>query len=280
MVSFSAYAAAALAFAGAARAGFYTTYPIGADQISSLQPIQIKWQPSADAPSLVGVTQYTLRLMTGGNLVQTTVATIGTFPVSQTTVSFTIPQTAPGMYFLMYSIDGATGGSSWSTRFSVDKGTTWYPAGVATGRDPGDIETGATSAAPSSAPVKTSAVVSVTATNGKGNESSAMSASGDNETTSSAADDTTAPHSDSAEDSGSAKDTESTDDVNTQTTSELGSEGTDASEHSESSSHSKSSKHSSSSDDESSSERETESSGAATYFLSMAAVLAASLLVI
>ncbi|KAJ2717272.1 hypothetical protein H4R19_000024 [Coemansia spiralis] len=141
MVSFSAYAAAALAFAGAARAGFYTTYPVAADHVSSLQQVQIKWQPSADAPSLAGVSAYTLKLMTGGNLVQTTVATIGTFPVSQTTVPFTIPQTAPGMYFLMYTANNGAG-SSWSTRFSVNSGTTWYPAGVATGRDPEPSATG------------------------------------------------------------------------------------------------------------------------------------------
>ncbi|KAJ2794712.1 hypothetical protein H4R21_005397 [Coemansia helicoidea] len=156
MVSFSAYAAAALAFAGAASAGFYTTYPVAADRVSSLQQIQIKWQPSADAPSLVGVKSYTLKFMTGGNFVQTTVATVGTFGIAQTTVPFTIPQTAPGMYFLMYSIDG-TAGASWSTRFSVNNGTTWYPEGVATGRDPEPTATKTGSAVPTSAILPSSA---------------------------------------------------------------------------------------------------------------------------
>ncbi|KAJ2806237.1 hypothetical protein H4R20_001766 [Coemansia guatemalensis] len=137
MVSLSAYAASLLALASAVRAGFYTTYPVGSDAISSGQSIQIQWQPNADAPDLTNVQKYTLKFMTGGNLVQTTVATIGTFDVSQTTVPFTIPQTAPGMYFLMYTADDGSG-SSWSTRFSVDGGTSWYPDGVATGEDPSD----------------------------------------------------------------------------------------------------------------------------------------------
>ncbi|PIA17591.1 hypothetical protein COEREDRAFT_91675 [Coemansia reversa NRRL 1564] len=141
MVSLTAYAAALLALASAARAGFYTTYPVGGDAINSGQSIQIQWRPNADAPDLSNVQKYTLKFMTGGDLVQTTVATIGTFDVSQTTVPFTVPKTAPGMYFLMYTADGGSG-SSWSTRFSVDGGTSWYPDGVATGKDPSESSGG------------------------------------------------------------------------------------------------------------------------------------------
>ncbi|KAI9480041.1 hypothetical protein LPJ78_003141 [Coemansia sp. RSA 989] len=135
MVSFSTLAASAAAFAGAVQAGFYTTYPIGSDAINPGQSIQIKWRPDAQAPDLSKVSSYTLKFMTGGNLVQTTVATIGSFDISQTTVPFTVPNTAPGMYFLMYTANDGSG-SSWSTRFSVGGGTSWYPDGVATGQDP------------------------------------------------------------------------------------------------------------------------------------------------
>ncbi|KAJ2612794.1 hypothetical protein H4S08_002545 [Coemansia sp. RSA 1365] len=141
MVSLIAYAASLLALASAARAGFYTTYPVGSDAINSGQSIQIQWRPNADAPDLSNVKKYTLKFMTGGDLVQTTVATIGTFDVSQTTVPFTVPKTAPGMYFLMYTAEGGSG-SSWSTRFSVDGGTSWYPDGVATGKDPSETSDG------------------------------------------------------------------------------------------------------------------------------------------
>ncbi|KAJ2849290.1 hypothetical protein IWW36_002727 [Coemansia brasiliensis] len=135
MVSFSTLAASVLAFTSAAQAGFYTTYPIGSDAIKPGQTIQITWRPDEQAPDLSNVSSYTLKYMTGGNLVQTTVATIGTFDISQTTIPFTVPDTAPGMYFLMYTA-GDGSGSSWSTRFSVGGGTSWYPDGVATGRDP------------------------------------------------------------------------------------------------------------------------------------------------
>ncbi|KAJ2769476.1 hypothetical protein IWQ56_002539 [Coemansia nantahalensis] len=277
MVSFSAYAAAALAFAGAARAGFYTTYPVGADQISSLQQIQIKWQPNADAPSLVGVTKYTLRLMTGGNFVQTTVATIGTFDISQTTVPFTMPKTAPGMYFLMYSIDSATAGASWSTRFSVDKGTTWYPEGVATGRDPGSTETGATSGVPSSTPKSSNPGVPTSAS---GTESTALTASG---VTSDSDDHQSTPDNTDTESTASSDDTQSSSDTTGDATSDATSDAASDTESHRSKPH-KSSRSSDSSEEpseesseESSQEPETSSSGAATYFLSMAAILAASL---
>ncbi|KAJ2311638.1 hypothetical protein H4S02_006774 [Coemansia sp. RSA 2611] len=135
MVSFSALAASVLAFTSAVHAGFYTTYPVGADAIEAGQTIQITWKADDQAPDLTNVSSYTLKFMTGGNFVQTTVATIGTFDISKTSISFTVPETAPGMYFLMYTAAGDAG-SSWSTRFSVGGGTTWYPDGVATGRDP------------------------------------------------------------------------------------------------------------------------------------------------
>ncbi|KAJ1667352.1 hypothetical protein IW140_000933 [Coemansia sp. RSA 1813] len=136
MVSFSTCVASFMALAAAVNAGFYTTYPVGADSVNSGQTITIKWNPDEQQPLLDGVKTYTLKFMTGGNIVQTTVATIGDFDISKHDISFTIPTTAPGMYFLMYTADNGAG-SSWSTRFSVNGGTTWYPDGVATGVDPG-----------------------------------------------------------------------------------------------------------------------------------------------
>ncbi|KAJ1942780.1 hypothetical protein EC988_006400, partial [Linderina pennispora] len=131
MVSFLSYIAPVMAVLGTVRAGFYTTYPVGADAIKSGQTITITWKPDTADPVLTNVPQYTLKFMTGGNFVQTTVATIGTFDISRQSVTYTIPKTAPGMYFLMYT--ASTGGSSWSTRFSIDGGDSWYPEGVATG---------------------------------------------------------------------------------------------------------------------------------------------------
>ncbi|KAJ2823980.1 hypothetical protein FBU31_004113 [Coemansia sp. 'formosensis'] len=140
MVSLTAYAASLAALLSAVNAGFYTTYPIGADAVKPGQTISIQWRPDTSAPDLSNVAKYTLKFMTGGNIVQTTVATIGEFDITTTTIPFTIPQTAPGMYFLMYTASNGAG-SSWSTRFSVGGGTTWYPAGVATGVDPGTSDT-------------------------------------------------------------------------------------------------------------------------------------------
>ncbi|KAJ2664056.1 hypothetical protein IWW48_001068 [Coemansia sp. RSA 1200] len=140
MVSFSTCVASILALATAVNAGFYTTYPVGADSVNSGQTINITWRPDEQEPLLDGVSGYTLKFMTGGNIVQTTVATIGDFDISKQEISFTIPSTAPGMYFLMYTASNGAG-SSWSTRFSVNGGTTWYPDGVATGVDPGASST-------------------------------------------------------------------------------------------------------------------------------------------
>ncbi|KAJ2483612.1 hypothetical protein IWW47_005760, partial [Coemansia sp. RSA 2052] len=144
MVSLAAYAASLAALLSAVNAGFYTTYPVGADAVNPGQAISIRWRPDTSSPDLSAVTKYTLKFMTGGNIVQTTVSTIGEFDIATTTIPFTIPQTAPGMYFLMYTASNGAG-SSWSTRFSVSGGTTWYPVGVATGVDPGtpntDIDT-------------------------------------------------------------------------------------------------------------------------------------------
>ncbi|KAJ1737711.1 hypothetical protein LPJ72_000236 [Coemansia sp. Benny D160-2] len=140
MVSFSTCVASIMALATAVNAGFYTTYPVGADSVSSGQTINITWRPDEQEPLLDGVSGYTLKFMTGGNIVQTTVATIGDFDISKQEISFTIPSTAPGMYFLMYTASNGAG-SSWSTRFSVNGGTTWYPDGVATGVDPGTSST-------------------------------------------------------------------------------------------------------------------------------------------
>ncbi|KAJ2489364.1 hypothetical protein IWW37_004042 [Coemansia sp. RSA 2050] len=164
MVSLAAYAASLAALLSAVNAGFYTTYPVGADAVNPGQTISIRWRPDASAPDLSTVTKYTLKFMTGGNIVQTTVRTIGEFDIATTTIPFTIPQTAPGMYFLMYTASNGAG-SSWSTRFSVGGGTTWYPVGVATGVDPGtsntDIgtpigTTASSSSAPSTAATTTS----------------------------------------------------------------------------------------------------------------------------
>ncbi|KAJ1735550.1 hypothetical protein LPJ61_000497 [Coemansia biformis] len=286
MVSFSAYAAAALAFVGIARAGFYTTYPVGADAIMSGQTIQIKWEPRAGDPDLSLVKSYTLKFMTGGNAVQTTVAVIGTFDISQTTVTYTIPKTVPGMYFLMYTATG--GGSSWSTRFSIDRGTTWYPEGVATGRDPDASSTGKptsavpSSAAPSSASAPSSALPA---------SSSSVHASPTADVTTSSVEPKASNDTDSAS-SGSDDNSASSDDASnhTQLTSELGSL---SDESSTSATRSKTSKTSSthqsktksapeSSDvdslesDSVDSESESSSSGAATYFLSAVAILVAS----
>jgi len=79
--------------------------------------------------------------MTGGNSVQTTVATIGAFDISQEKLTYSVPQLAPGMYFLMYAPD--KGDHMWSTRFSLNGGDSWYPVGVATGTDPGTNSTSA-----------------------------------------------------------------------------------------------------------------------------------------
>ncbi|KAJ2658409.1 hypothetical protein IW148_004696 [Coemansia sp. RSA 1199] len=153
MVSFSALAASVLAFTSAVHAGFYTTYPIGSDALQAGQNIQITWRTDDQAPDLTNVGSYTLKFMTGGNFVQTTVATIGTFDIAQKTVSFTVPTTAPGMYFLMYTAEGGAG-SSWSTRFSIGGGTTWYPEGVATGKD--DDDKSSSPVEPSSSPAESS----------------------------------------------------------------------------------------------------------------------------
>ncbi|KAJ2756550.1 hypothetical protein GGI19_000766 [Coemansia pectinata] len=174
MVSLAAYAASLAALLSAVNAGFYTTYPVGADAVNPGQTISIRWRPDTSAPDLSTVTKYTLKFMTGGNIVQTTVRTIGEFDIATTTIPFTIPQTAPGMYFLMYTASNGVG-SSWSTRFSVGGGTTWYPAGVATGVDPGtpntDIDTpivitassstASSSTAPSSNPITSTSQTSV-----------------------------------------------------------------------------------------------------------------------
>ncbi|KAJ2907873.1 hypothetical protein GGI21_003451, partial [Coemansia aciculifera] len=141
MVSLAAYAASLATLLSAVNAGFYTTYPVGANAVNPGQTINIQWRSDPTvAPDLSTVTKYTLKFMTGGNIVQTTVSTIGVFDITTTTIPFTIPQTAPGMYFLMYTASNGVG-SSWSTRFSVGGGTTWYPAGVATGVDPGTSDT-------------------------------------------------------------------------------------------------------------------------------------------
>ncbi|KAJ1966363.1 hypothetical protein GGI12_000143 [Dipsacomyces acuminosporus] len=172
MVSLVSLVAPIMAVLGTVHAGFYTTYPVGADGVNPGQTITIQWKPDSNEPVLNGVKSYTLKFMTGGNIVQTTVQTIGTFDITKTSIPFTIPQTAPGMYFLMYTADNGAG-SSWSTRFSVSGGTTWYPKGVATGVDPGTTPTetivppsssastskpvtsgGASSSAPSSQPSK------------------------------------------------------------------------------------------------------------------------------
>ncbi|KAJ1893288.1 hypothetical protein GGH13_008839 [Coemansia sp. S155-1] len=177
MVSLAAYAASLAALLSAVNAGFYTTYPVGADAVKPGQTISIRWRPDASAPDLSTVTKYTLKFMTGGNIVQTTVKTIGEFDIATTTIPFTIPETAPGMYFLMYTASNGVG-SSWSTRFSVGGGTTWYPAGVATGVDPGtpntDIDTpivitassstDSSSTAPSSNPITSTSQTSVGST--------------------------------------------------------------------------------------------------------------------
>ncbi|KAJ2842590.1 hypothetical protein GGI22_007502, partial [Coemansia erecta] len=140
MVSFSTCVASFMALAAAVNAGFYTTYPVGADSVTSGQTITITWTSDNQQPLLDGVSTYTLKFMTGGNIVQTTVATIGDFDISKKQISYTIPNTAAGMYFLMYTADNGAG-SSWSTRFSVNGGTTWYPVGVSTGVDPGTSST-------------------------------------------------------------------------------------------------------------------------------------------
>ncbi|KAJ1903100.1 hypothetical protein LPJ81_003243 [Coemansia sp. IMI 209127] len=140
MVSFSTCVASFMALAAAVNAGFYTTYPVGASSVTSGQTITITWTSDDQQPLLSGVSTYTLKFMTGGNIVQTTVATIGDFDISKQQISYTIPTTAAGMYFLMYTADNGAG-SSWSTRFSVNGGTTWYPVGVSTGVDPGTSST-------------------------------------------------------------------------------------------------------------------------------------------
>src|SRR5690606_19180680 len=99
--------------------------------------ITISWKPADDAPADKPIPDFDLYFMTGGDIVQTRVAKIGTFSPSQREIPYTIPDTAPGKYFIMFvPKDGSSDGNAWTTRFSVNGGSDWYPEGVATGRDP------------------------------------------------------------------------------------------------------------------------------------------------
>lgn len=271
MVSFTTYAASFVALLGAVNAGFYTTYPVGADAVNPGQAITIKWRPDDQKPNLENVKKYTLKFMTGGNIVQTTVATIGDFDITKTSIPFTIPQTAPGMYFLMYTADNGAG-SSWSTRFSVGGGTTWYPEGVATGTDPDatvTINPPTHHTSDESKPSSDESTKPTSSSEDKPTSSPDTSANTENSTTSPAPDTTTGSddNKDSTAATTNASDNTSTDNDSTQAS--------DSSEESSSSSE----KHSSPSEEESSSSEETTTtdSGAAAIGLSFVAVLAANI---
>ncbi|KAJ1919924.1 hypothetical protein H4219_001705 [Mycoemilia scoparia] len=141
---------------------YYPTYPIGADSLTSGQQITITWKPSDDFPAGKPVPAFDLYFMTGGNAVQTTVAKIGTFQGTQFQIPYTVPQTAPGAYFLMFTPTDGSGETSWSTRFSINGGNDWYPSGVATGRDPSSDETPTDSEEPTEEPTDdTSSEISI-----------------------------------------------------------------------------------------------------------------------
>ncbi|KAI8326037.1 hypothetical protein GQ54DRAFT_131718 [Martensiomyces pterosporus] len=291
MVSFISYVAPIMAVLGTVKAGFYTTYPVGADAVNPGQTITIQWKPDTNAPDLTSVKSYTLKFMTGGNLVQTTVQTIGTFDISKTSIPFTIPQTAPGMYFLMYTADNGVG-SSWSTRFSISGGTSWYPKGVATGVDPGTTPTdiivppssGASSSAASSsssssaaAPSSSTAAASSTVSQAVSSSAadSASSAAGSSSTSAAAQSTDTLPATTSAAASKSKSKTNAastsvaatTSTPDATTSADITSELTDAVSDVDSSSAPQTTKATSAT---------TKGNGAATRYISLAALVAAS----
>ncbi|KAJ2724642.1 hypothetical protein GGI07_001794 [Coemansia sp. Benny D115] len=300
MPSLSTFAVAAMALLSSVQAGFYTTYPVGADTVQPGQTINIVWKSDEQAPVLTNVPSYTLKFMTGGNMVQTTVSTIGTFPISQTTIPFTIPQTAPGMYFLMYTASDGSG-SSWSTRFSVGGGTTWYPEGVATGVDPGTSNTNIGEPTVITRPPRTT--TTTTATGGSSNtagssETSKPTSVDDSSSGNSSPSDTDGSSSEADTDAGNQSSDDSSPQVTSQQTSVTksstasGSSGTeedgavtdttdtadtaDTADEGNSEEDSQAEEDTESSESSEDEESSTKSSGAAFRYLSAAAVLVAS----
>ncbi|KAJ1970887.1 hypothetical protein H4R35_005594 [Dimargaris xerosporica] len=118
---------AALALASNASAYFYTNDPINTDVMSSGDQYEVVWEakPEGDELSQLG-TDYTVHFKTGGDIDQQLIAVITpeAIPISQTNFVFTVPDVAPGLYFLEYHSGGVV---NWSTRFSVNGGTATYP---------------------------------------------------------------------------------------------------------------------------------------------------------
>ncbi|KAJ2552632.1 hypothetical protein EV175_003242 [Coemansia sp. RSA 1933] len=262
-----------MALAAAVNAGFYTTYPVGADSVTSGQTITITWTSDDQQPLLDNVSTYTLKFMTGGNMVQTTVATIGDFDISKKSISYTIPTTAAGMYFLMYTADNGAG-SSWSTRFSVNGGTTWYPDGVATGVDPG-TSTSASSSGNIGDPTQiTNSGSDTQPTSSKSDSTPSSSSDGDNSTPTSSSSNSNHSHSANGSSNSSADSAGASSDDNS--SGNAASDDTDSADSSDASDEESSSEQSESLDNEDTSSDDSKSSGAsAVSFISAAAVAAA-----
>ncbi|KAJ1646213.1 hypothetical protein LPJ64_002277 [Coemansia asiatica] len=294
MPSFSTYTLAAMALLSSVQAGFYTTYPVGADTVNPGQSIVIKWKPDEQEPILTNVKSYTLKFMTGGNFVQTTVSTIGTFDISKTEIPFTIPNTAPGMYFLMYTAEGS--GSSWSTRFSIGGGTTWYPEGVATGMDPGvsssdngsshSSETATHSSTPAEPSSDSSSSEQHTQETDSSSETSKTSGQDNNGSNSQTGSEVDTGKSDTIDSNGQENTNTDTDAANTDTNSDgtdtdgqSEEQNTDNTEDNQEEENSQS-EQDSETDEQSSSSEESSSSGAAYQYLSVAALAIASVFMI
>ncbi|KAJ1973807.1 hypothetical protein H4R34_004950 [Dimargaris verticillata] len=142
-------ALAALALAPNVSAYFYTNDPVNTDVMSSGDQYEVLWEakPEGDELSQLG-TDYTVHFKTGGDIDQQLIAVITAepIPISQTNFVFTVPDVAPGLYFLEYHSGGVV---NWSTRFSVNGGTATYPVEE---EEPTNTNTDASSAEPTPTP--------------------------------------------------------------------------------------------------------------------------------
>ncbi|KAJ1961822.1 hypothetical protein IWQ62_003736, partial [Dispira parvispora] len=111
------------------QAYFYTTNLDQSSAWKSGETVTVNWTPNAEADEAAQIGDtYTVYLKTGGDLDQQTIVPVAVnVPISNQEVKFTVPDNLPpGKYFLQYSSGEV---NNWSTRASVDGGTTWTPLG-------------------------------------------------------------------------------------------------------------------------------------------------------
>jgi len=141
-ISLSSSIALVAALIGTVQAGLFPTSPAPKQVLIPGSKVPITWQSDTTTPAIPKTGNIDVYFMTGSDQAQTKLQTIGSVPVTATTLDWTVPQVDPAglIYFLMFQSGTA---EWWTTRFIVAMPDGTYPppptVTYASGKNPGGV---------------------------------------------------------------------------------------------------------------------------------------------